>query len=45
MRGRARVARWSRPIGGIGHRLRAWAHMIFADHGAWRLVYLNHYQV
>ena len=45
MRGRARVARWSRPIGGIGHRLRAWAHMIFADHGAWRLVYLNHHQV
>ncbi len=45
MRRRERVVRWSRPIGGLGHRLGAWAHMIFADHGAWRLVYLNHHQI
>jgi protein tyrosine/serine phosphatase len=45
LRRRARVARWSRPIGGFGHRIGAWIHMIFADHGAWRLVYLNRHQV
>jgi protein tyrosine/serine phosphatase len=44
-RRRARVVRWSRPIGGLGHRLSAWAHMIFADHGVWRLVYLNRHKV
>jgi protein tyrosine/serine phosphatase len=44
-RHRARAARWSRPISGAVHRVRAWAHMIFADHGALRLVYLNHHQV
>jgi protein tyrosine/serine phosphatase len=41
----ARIARWSRPINGVADRLGAWAHMIFADHGAFRLVYLNHHQV
>src|SRR5829696_6510927 len=44
-RRRARAARWSHPISGAVHRVRAWAHMILADHGAWRLVYLNHHQV
>src|SRR5919107_3835773 len=44
-RRRARIVRWSRPINGVADRLRAWAHMIFADHGAFRLVYLNHHQV
>src|ERR671916_3418417 len=44
-RHRARAARWSRPISGAVHRVRAWAHMIFADHGALRLVYLKHHQV
>lgn len=41
----ARIARWSEPITGVADRLRAWAHMIFADHGAFRLVYLNHHRV
>jgi protein tyrosine/serine phosphatase len=45
VRRRARIARWSRPISGAVHRVGAWAHMIFADHGALRLVYLNHHQV
>jgi protein tyrosine/serine phosphatase len=44
-RRRARAARFSRPISGAVHRIGAWAHMIFADHGALRLVYLNHHQV
>src|SRR5919107_4781204 len=44
-RRRARIARWSQPINGVADRLRAWAHMIFADHGAFRLVYLNRHQV
>src|SRR5215217_8448130 len=41
----ARIARWSRPLNGVADRLSAWAHMIFADHGAFRFVYLNHHQV
>jgi protein tyrosine/serine phosphatase len=41
----ARIARWSQPLTGVADRLQAWAHMIFADHGAFRLVYLNHHQV
>jgi len=41
----ARIERWSRPIEGRVSRAKAWAHMMFADHGALRLVYLNHHQV
>jgi protein tyrosine/serine phosphatase len=41
----ARIARWGRPLNGVADRLSAWAHMIFADHGAFRFVYLNHHQV
>ena len=44
-RRKARIARWTRPINGAADRLHAWAHMIIADHGAFRLVYLNHHQV
>jgi protein tyrosine/serine phosphatase len=41
----ARIARWDRPVeNGVG-RLRAWAHMLLADHGVFRLVYLNKHRV
>lgn len=40
-----RAQRWGRPIDGALHRVQAWADMMFADHGALRLVYLNHHQV
>jgi protein tyrosine/serine phosphatase len=41
----ARIARWDRPIAGRLDRLRAWANMVFADHGIFRLFYLNKHQV
>ncbi len=41
----ARIARWDRPVGGGAGRLRAWAHMVLVDHGAFRLLYLNRHQV
>jgi protein tyrosine/serine phosphatase len=41
----ARIARWDRPIAGSVARLRAWAHMVLVDHGAFRLFYLNRHQV
>jgi protein tyrosine/serine phosphatase len=41
----ARIARWDRPIAGRGERLRAWAHMILADHGVFRLLYQNRHEV
>ena len=41
----ARIARWDRPVGGGVSRLRAWAHMVLVDHGAFRLFYLNRHQV
>jgi uncharacterized protein (TIGR01244 family) len=37
----ARIARWDRPIGGGWDRARAWANMLLADHGVFRLAYLN----
>jgi protein tyrosine/serine phosphatase len=41
----AQIERWSRPLEGPISRLRAWTHMILADHGVFRLIYLNHHQV
>lgn len=41
----ARAARWDRPIATNGQRLSAWVNMIFADHGLFRLVYLNAHPV
>jgi uncharacterized protein (TIGR01244 family) len=41
----ARIARWGRPIDGVSHRLQAWASMILADHGVFRLAYLNRHKV
>ncbi len=41
----ARIARWDQPIAtGLG-RLRAWTHMLLADHGVFRLAYLNKHRV
>jgi protein tyrosine phosphatase (PTP) superfamily phosphohydrolase (DUF442 family) len=41
----ARIERWSRPLVGPFSRARAWTHMILADHGAFRLFYLNRHRV
>lgn len=41
----ARIARWDRPIADGAGRLRAWAHMLLADHGVFRLAYLNRHRV
>lgn len=41
----ARIARWDQPIEGAYGRLRAWAHMVVADHGVFRLAYLNLHRV
>jgi protein tyrosine phosphatase (PTP) superfamily phosphohydrolase (DUF442 family) len=41
----ARIARWDRPLTGRLDRLRAWANMIFVDHGIFRLFYLNRHSV
>jgi len=41
----ARIARWDRPVTGLSGRVRAWAHMLLADHGVFRLFYLNKHQV
>jgi protein tyrosine/serine phosphatase len=41
----ARIARWDRPIDGPASRARAWAHMLLADHGVFRLAYLNRHRV
>ncbi len=41
----ARIERWNRPIRGAGDRWRAWAHMLLADHGIFRLAYLNKHRV
>lgn len=37
----ARIARWDRPLAGRLDRLRAWANMLFVDHGVMRLLYAN----
>lgn len=41
----ARAARWDRPIAGPWARLKAWASMLGADHGIFRVLYLNLHQV
>lgn len=41
----ARVARWNRPIANRTERVLAWVNMLFADHGVFRLVYLNRHRV
>jgi protein tyrosine/serine phosphatase len=40
-----RVDTWSRPLLDGQQRLRAWANMIFVDHGIFRLFYLNRHSV
>jgi protein tyrosine/serine phosphatase len=40
-----RAARWNRPILSRRERLRAWADLLFTDHGILRLVHLNAYRV
>ena len=41
----ARIARFARPIEGPGARARAWATMLLADHGLFRLAYPNRHRV
>lgn len=41
----ARIARWDRPITGRIGRARAWANMLFVDHGVIRIVYPNRSRV
>jgi protein tyrosine phosphatase (PTP) superfamily phosphohydrolase (DUF442 family) len=41
----ARIAAWDRPIEGRWRRFRAWISMIFADHGVFRLFYLNRHSM
>jgi protein tyrosine/serine phosphatase len=41
----ARIARWDRPIMGWRDRASAWASLLFADHGIFRLMYLNAHKV
>ncbi len=41
----ARIARWDRPVGGRWDRIAAWTNMLLADHGIFRLAYLNRHAV
>lgn len=41
----ARVARWDRPLVGPMLRTRAWANMLFVDHGVFRVVHPNRARV
>jgi protein tyrosine/serine phosphatase len=41
----ARIARWDRPIAGPYQRFLAWSNMVLADHGVFRLIYLNQHKV
>ncbi len=41
----ARIARWDRPLVGAWDRARAWANMLLADHGVFRMAYLNRHRV
>jgi protein tyrosine/serine phosphatase len=44
-RRKARIARWDRPLEGSAFRVRAWVHMLLADHGVFRLAFLNRHRV
>ena len=37
--------RYAQPLDGSGARMRAWASMLFVDHGVFRYVYLNRHRV
>jgi protein tyrosine phosphatase (PTP) superfamily phosphohydrolase (DUF442 family) len=39
------IAYWSEPITGPLRRFSAWSHMLFADHGIFRLIYGNRHRV
>ncbi len=41
----ARAAKWERPIESRWRRAHAWANMLFVDHGVFRLLYPNRFQV
>jgi len=41
----ARIEKWDQPVKGRLGRLRAWLHMLFSDHGLFRVFYLNRYEV
>jgi protein tyrosine/serine phosphatase len=41
----ARIARWDRPIMPGWDRFNAWMNMVLADHGIFRIVYLNRHKV
>ncbi|BBF94320.1 protein-tyrosine-phosphatase [Blastochloris tepida] len=41
----ARIDRWSRPIDGPVARAQAWANMLLADHGVFRLFWKNRHRV
>ena len=41
----ARIAKFEQPIGGPVSRVGAWANMLLADHGVFRLAYLNAHPV
>jgi len=41
----ARIARWDKPLRGGLDRARAWLHMLLADHGVFRVLYLNKHRV
>jgi protein tyrosine phosphatase (PTP) superfamily phosphohydrolase (DUF442 family) len=41
----ARIERWNQPMDGPWDRVRAWTHMLLADHGVFRMVYLNRHRV
>lgn len=44
-RNRKREARWNRPVHSTRERLRAWADLLFVDHGILRLIHLNAHRV
>lgn len=44
-RRRASIARWNKPLNTLWRRVRAWLHMVFVDHGVFRVFYLNRHRV
>ncbi len=44
-RRRASIARWNKPLNTVWRRVRAWLHMVFVDHGVFRVLYLNRHRV